>query len=591
MDKTQNQTRLFQVEIERIDGEQNDRTRRMSLSSEAPYKRFDGTEILGHGTGEVRLDRIRQAGPLLWMHDWDKHVGRIVNVELSNGKIYIDVKFSRSPLGQEKLQDLDDGIIKEVSVGYQVYNWERMEKDGESYRVTDWEPYEASLVTVPADITVGVGRQQEKPEPTEPDLEIEPEPETRTPEIQIMENEFDKDAVLKQDRERVAKIEALASKFSVERNYIADAIRNGTDYGEVADYVVSKCKAKVDIDPSIGMSKKERRDYSFANVYRALTIKGHELGGLEKEAHEAALKRHPGQVEGILIPFDMTFAQRDLEAGVTAEGGALVADVHRPDMFIDVLRNKSVVMGAGARMLSGLQGDLSIPKKTASATWEWVDEEGELTKDSALAFSNVTLNPKRTGATIAFSRQLSLQSSPVIEALIRQDLAEGLAVHIDKTALAGSGSGSEPTGIINLSGKNSVTFSGAATPAKVYSMIAANMADNADSMNSVYVIDSATWVKWVLKDLGTDTGKKIVDEQDRIRMRRVLVTEQLAATHQAVYGDFSQFMLGQWGGLELIVDPYTLAAKGQNVITANVYLDMKSRHDVAFCVSTDTAAA
>ena len=580
MEKIENQKRLFQVEIERIDGEQNDRVRRMSLSSETPYTRSMGDEILGHGENEVRLGRIRQAGPLLWMHDWDKHVGRIVNVELVDGKIYIDVKFSRSSIGQEKLQDLDDGIIKEVSVGYQVYDWERMEKDGESYRVTDWEPYEASLVTVPADVTVGVGRQQENEEPTE--LE---------PEIKVMEKEFDKDAVLKQDRERVAKIEALAEKFNVERNYIADSIRNGTEYGEVADHVVSNCKMKVSVDPSIGMSKKERKEYSFANVYKALTMKGFELGGIEKDAHEAALKRHPGQVEGLLVPFDMTFARRDLEAGVTSEGGALVADVHRPDMFIDVLRNKSVVMQAGARMLSGLQGDLSIPKKSASATWAWLDEEGTITKDSTLAFSNVTLSPARTGASIAFSRQLSLQSAPVIESVIRQDLAEGLAVHIDYTALTGSGTGSEPSGVINLSGINGITFGAAATAAKVYSMIKENMADNADSLSSVYVIDSATWVKWVLKDLGTDSGKKIIDEQDRIRMRNVLVTEQIASTHQAIYGDFTQLMIAQWGGLELIVDPYTLASKGQNVVTANVYMDVKSRHDEAFCVSTDTAAA
>ena len=166
--------RLFQATVERVETVEGDdnRIRRFSLSSEAAYERFNGKEILGHSAEEVRLERLRTAAPLLWMHDWDKHIGRVVNVELTNGKIYIDVKFSRNPLASEKLQDLDDGIIKEVSVGYQVHAWERM--DGESYRVTDWEPYEASLVTVPADITVGVGRQQEKPQPTieTPDLKI-----------------------------------------------------------------------------------------------------------------------------------------------------------------------------------------------------------------------------------------------------------------------------------------------------------------------------------------------------------------------------------------------------------------------------------
>jgi HK97 family phage major capsid protein/HK97 family phage prohead protease len=577
--QTTTHKRLFSAEFERVQGD--DRIRRMSLSSEAPYTRSNGNEILGHGSTEVRLERLRTAGPLLWMHDWDKHAGRIVNVELVDGKILIDVKFSRSQLGQEKMQDLDDGIIREVSVGYQVHKWERM--DGESYRVTDWEPYEASLVTVPADITVGVGRSQEEIEtPTE-----------ETPKIEIMsENTISHEDVLKQDRARVAKIEQIADAYTVDRNRVSEAVRNGEDPSDFAVYCVEKCKAKNAIDPNIGLSRKEKEVYSMGKVVRSLINPSKfALSGLELEAHEAASKRHAGSVQGLLVPFDMLFS-RDLEAGTAGEGGNLVATQHRPDMFIDVLRNKSVALQAGARMLTGLTGDLLIPKKSATATWAWVDEEGALTNDAALAFGNITLSPKRTGATIAFSRQLALQSLPMIESIVRQDLADGLAVHIDASVFTGTGANDQPLGILGLAGRNTITFSGAATYAKVLSMISENMKDNSDSLNSVFVIDAATWDKWSSKERGASAaGNFILNDNELIRSRRVFVTEQIAASHRAIYGDFSQLMIGQWGGMELIAEPYTLAKTAQIQVTANLFMDVKCRYDQAFCVSTDTAAA
>ena len=152
--------RFFETYVtkrELTEGEQDDRIRTFSLSSDTPIQYGGVAEILSHDPQHVDLSRLNTEAPLLWMHDTTQHVGRIVKAWLEGGRLYISAKFSRSKLGQEKLQDLDDGIIRGLSVGAQVNKWEASE-DGKSYVATNWQPYEGSLVTTPADITVGVGR-------------------------------------------------------------------------------------------------------------------------------------------------------------------------------------------------------------------------------------------------------------------------------------------------------------------------------------------------------------------------------------------------------------------------------------------------
>ena len=161
--------RFFETYVtkrELTEGEQDDRIRTFSLSSDTPIQYGGVAEILSHDPQHVDLSRLNTEAPLLWMHDTTQHVGRIVKAWLEGGRLYISAKFSRSKLGQEKLQDLDDGIIRGLSVGAQVNKWEASE-DGKSYVATNWQPYEGSLVTTPADITVGVGRS----------LQIESKPE------------------------------------------------------------------------------------------------------------------------------------------------------------------------------------------------------------------------------------------------------------------------------------------------------------------------------------------------------------------------------------------------------------------------------
>ncbi len=141
------------------------RTVELAFSSEEPYDRWWGREILAHDKKSVRLGRLKSGGPLLCDHDSRDHVGVIESVRIDADLVgRAVVRFGKSARAEEVWQDVKDGIRRNVSVGYVIHKAQLVETGDdtdETYRVTDWEPYEVSLVSVPADSTVGVGRAME----------------------------------------------------------------------------------------------------------------------------------------------------------------------------------------------------------------------------------------------------------------------------------------------------------------------------------------------------------------------------------------------------------------------------------------------
>jgi|GEM_PF-605105 len=202
----------------RADGvDEESRTVDLSFSSETPIERWYGTEILDHSPSSVRLERFNGGAALLVNHERNDQVGVI---EAGSAKIGSDkmgravVKFSKSTRGQEILDDVRDGIRTLVSVGYWIYEavLEKHDDNGDTYRITDWEPMEVSIVSVPADVSVGVGRAKE---------EIAMPPEIRTEEVPTEEIEQEQpgdttvleDAARKEREDRHGKIRNLAAEF------------------------------------------------------------------------------------------------------------------------------------------------------------------------------------------------------------------------------------------------------------------------------------------------------------------------------------------------------------------------------------------
>lgn len=151
------QVREFAIDRSVIDKE--NRLVSLSFSSDYAVERPWGTEILAHGPGNVRMGRLNNSAPLLVNHDIDKHIGVIESARIQDGKGKAVVRFSNSSFGAEVFQDVQDGIRTSTSVAYKIHKMQKEKQlDATVYRITDWEPFEVSIVTIPADPTVGVGR-------------------------------------------------------------------------------------------------------------------------------------------------------------------------------------------------------------------------------------------------------------------------------------------------------------------------------------------------------------------------------------------------------------------------------------------------
>jgi len=164
--------------IDRASGiDEAKRTVWLSIASDAPYERWWGIEVLDMGMQSIRKTRLQNAAPLLVGHDTADQVGVVEDYEITaDKKLRILARFGKSARAEEIYQDVLDGIRRNASVGYLIHDLilERQDGDTATYRVTDWEPLEGSLVPVPADPSVGVGRQLGDPAP------VLPQPEKRT---------------------------------------------------------------------------------------------------------------------------------------------------------------------------------------------------------------------------------------------------------------------------------------------------------------------------------------------------------------------------------------------------------------------------
>ena len=161
------QHRALHIESGKIDSEQ--RTVELSFSSEEPVERYFGTEILDHSPSSVDLSRLNNKAAVLIDHTGDQ-VGVVLGAKIEDGRGVAKIKISRSQIGQDLMQDIEDGIRTNISFGYQLLDLTRDEEAEEpTYRSMKWMPFEISIVGVPADATIGIGRSKE----TVNELEVE----------------------------------------------------------------------------------------------------------------------------------------------------------------------------------------------------------------------------------------------------------------------------------------------------------------------------------------------------------------------------------------------------------------------------------
>lgn len=573
----------------------DERSIEFPFSSEFPVARYFGNEVLSHDERSADLSRLNDSAPLLFNHDPNKVIGVVERAWIDGKKKrgYVNVRFSRNAFAQEVLADVRDGVLRNVSFGYAINDMEQ--RGSGDFVATSWAPYEVSVVSIPADPTVGVGRSLEA-DPAAPAAsptpETEPEvPMENTPDISAVRAEAAAEAA-KAERTRISGITALTEKHGM-ADLGRQLIEGGRSLDEARAAVLEKIGAKVEPvgekSADIGMTGKEVREFSFQRAINALANpqdrKLWEAAAFERECSEAAAAKAGKTAQGIMVPNEVL--RRDLTVGSASAAGDLVGTDFRPGSFIELLRNRSALAGLGVTSLTGLSGNVAIPRQTGAATAYWVAESGSPT-ESNQTVDQVNLSPKTVGAFTDYSRRLMLQSSIDVEQMIRQDLATVLALEIDRVGLYGLGNSNQPLGIKLTTGINTVDF-GAATPtyAEVVDMESQIAADNADIGAMAYLLNASLRGALKTKDKGTDTGAYVFEPGGTINGYNAVVSNQVASG-DVFFAVWSQLIMGMWSGLDLTVDPYTHSTSGTVRVVALQDVDFAVRHPEGFCRGNNT---
>ena len=599
-------TRTLQIKTADLQPSEN-RTVTLAFSSDVPYERSFGMEILGHRSQEIRLDRLQAGANLLVNHDPNDVIGVVdsVTIDEGNGLARAVVRFGRSARAEEIYQDVTDGIRRSVSVGYVVHKFEEIKGQGQNrvFRATDWQPYEISLASIPADISVGVGRSDDTP--PEPQLELEPQTKALTP-ITITEEPKMTEALTQHDPQaRINGIYELKASYGsyVTEKDVETAIRSGHSVEQFKDTVMSKMSTK-HMDTSsqyIGMNKKEVRNFSLMRLIQAQLTGDWSQAGLEREAVVAAAQRtgKPLSENGFFVPYDIF--RRDFNVGTASEAGNLVATDLRNDLFTDVLRNNLVMGSLGIRILTGLSSNIDIPRKTVASTISNVTEIQASTETQPTT-AKVSLSPKGKRAHIEYSKQAILQSGIALESMLRDDLLKSMAVTIENECINGSGTSPAMRGIRNTSGVGSVvggTSGLALTWGHIVGLESAVANANAEPDGTAgYLINTRTrgTAKTTQKATNLqflwDGGATPLNDY-RAAITNSVPNNLVKGTSGAVCSSviFSSMwdmaVLALFDSPEITIDPYSLATTGQVRITINQNADFGIRQPAAFSVMDD----
>jgi HK97 family phage major capsid protein len=592
--------RAFAVQRDTINVEA--RTIELAFSSESPYERWWGIEILDHSPTSIDLSRMNTHANLLCDHDIRDVIGVVEGVSIgADKKARAIVRFGKSARAEEIFQDVVDGIRKNVSVGYMI-NEAKLEsstksdegEETDTYRITNWTPYEISLVSVPADIAVGVGRSTgdiptDQPNPIQEIRTMTATViETPAPTVDLEKIKSDaRTEELKRSSAILAIKEQFASYQGIEK-LTQDAMRSGEPVAEYRSKVMDLIASAPKVTPDIGLNNKEVKNYSVLRAIKAMTDNNWTSAGFERECHDAILKRaglNESANNGFYVPYEVQ--KRDLTAGTGNAGGFIVATDNLASNFIDLLRNRSVVAQMGATMLTGLQGNVTIPRQTAAGTASWLANEAAAATESQLVLGQLAMSPKNVIAYTEISRQLMLQNSPAADALVMSDLSKVVALAIDAAALQGPGTGGQPTGITATAGIGAVTGTtlGYAGIIEFQTDVANS---NALAANCGYVTTPtvAGLLKVRQRFTSTDTPiwqGNILDGE--IEGFKAMSSLQVTAASM-IFGDFSQVIIGEWGMLEIAMNPYASFTAAITGVRAIQTCDVGIRIPGAFSLAT-----
>lgn len=363
------------------------------------------------------------------------------------------------------------------------------------------------------------------------------------------------------------------------------------------------------------MSRRETQQFSISKAIAAAISNNWSDAGLEREVSQSLEKVAHRTRGGVHIPLQALSTRSIQKAG---DGSNLIEESIYEQGFIDILRNRSLVQTLGSTPLVGLEGDLAIPRTTTSTVSGWVGESEQLPATS-MAFDQIKLTPKSLGAIARYSRLMILQSSPSVEDLLRRDLAATVAQEVDRAALFGTGTDEQPRGIANTPGIGSVaigTNGGPITWEHVLALESSLTTQNADIGRLAYLTSpqvrgvlkqtlknpAGTDATWIWEGIDPDSAQAMMVEgagtYGMINNYLAASTSQIPSNltkgsgtglSALLFGNFSDLLIGQWGNLEILVNPYESDAFSRGDILVRVFMtiDIALRHGESFAICRD----
>lgn len=597
-------------------------------------------QVLLHGEENIDLSVFANRAPILFNHNSDQNIGQVRNATIDAKRLVADFQVSPSAFAREKQQEIDAGFLWSMSIGAAIQDTklEPVTENGETAYVlyiTKWQPYEASVVNTPADASVGINRElsehiqrklQSIPKGEKPMNPTENQnPTTPTADPNLHRNRGDKPLEVNNygdhdleksrkdgataERDRIIELETLAEatpavKDGDKQALLRDAKRDGIGAEEFAGRLlrwVNENPDKITSAADLDLSPKELKQYRLANLIDGLFKRNY--SGLEFECADEISRRKYGDdhismrgtERSVVVPLDvLNDTQRGLiEQGYmagsriqrevsTGNAGELVGTLHDAGSYIGTLRDRSVIMNLGALIMGGLVGSIDIPQKETNAVFGWVDE-GDDGNTTDITFGTKQLRIKTASGGIGFTRRMVQQGTPLIEPIVYNDLIDGAALLIDTAAIAGTGAGGQPTGILNTDGINSITWTAAdGIQWQTVVNFATKLAeDNALRNDPAFILTPAFYETMQVTKKDAGSGIFLLNESGRLNGYRVArKTGDLG--DNILFGDFRQLLIGFWEMLELSLDSATKAASGGTIVRAWIDMDVNVRHAVSF---------
>ena len=604
------------ADLSRAEIDEQNRTIVVAFSSEQSVQRSFGLEVLSHNPIDVDLSFLASGrAPLLLEHEREDQIGVVERAAIdADGVGRAVIRFSKGKDGEEIFQDVLDGVRTNISVGYTITG-QRIEQDamGNNIVYCQWKPKEISIVSIPADETVGVGRSDDtnesqsinnnengsqsvnetigsQSEQTTSDSQIANEVTTEAEIADLtntaqrsdqsikgkntmtIETQFDADSIRSAERARVSEITSIAKRFDAE-DVATQFVADGRSVDEFRAYVVEKMSKApaVRATATIGLTEKEAEEFSLSRAISAVVSGDWSEAGYELECSRAAAKAQ-GKLQtrsNIFVPAEVLTRAAGANA-VTAAGNPSL--VNRTKVgFMDVLFNNTIAQRLGVQYMTGLNGVIELPKFTGAVQARFVDEGADGTIDN-IPSGVVELKPRTLIALAELTRSMILNGT-AMEQRIQAQLQKAVATKIDAAVFEAI---LAETGIAwGTLGAGGVDY------AAIRELIKDVEVANALNDMAMFAFDPLVGnaLATTVKDTNT-AGIYLRADDGSVAGYQTASSNHVGSN--IIFGDFSNVTVGNWSTLELAIDDSTKFTSGGFLLRAITDIDVAVTRPEAF---------